>query len=171
MSACGYVDESARAGRYVPSLVLVAARDVAELGRQVRGLLERRQRRLHLHTESPGRRRKVLASIGSMPFTAIAWTARGRREHEARAACLTAIVAELQARAVPRLVIESRQDDRDDRVVIHRVRAREPRLEFEHRRGRDVPALWLADAIAWAVSAGTAHVALVGGVEVRSAEP
>jgi hypothetical protein len=53
-----------------------------------------------------------------MPFEAITWTARGVREHQARALCLAAMVSELQARGVPHLVIESRQDDRDDVAVI-----------------------------------------------------
>ncbi len=72
----------------------------------------------------------------------------------ARAFCLGGIVAELQQRNVGRVVIESRQDDRDDVVTVTRARTRRPPLVFEHRTGPEEPMLWIADGITWAVGAG-----------------
>ena len=57
-------------------------------------------------------------------------------------------------RGVARLVLESRQDDRDDERVIMRTREREPSLVFEHRIARPERMLWIADAVTWAVGSG-----------------
>jgi hypothetical protein len=55
---------------------------------------------------------------------------------------------------VPRLVIESRDDDREDERHLVRVRRPEPLLVFEHRRASAEPMLWVADALAWAHGTG-----------------
>ena len=60
----------------------------------------------------------------------------------------------MQRSDVPRLVIESRDDDREDERHLVRVRQPEPWLVFEHRRASAEPMLWVADAIAWAHGAG-----------------
>lgn len=114
-------------------------------------------RRIHFHNESTKRRREILMAITEMPVSAVVFVARakqGVRESDARAACMSDLVLMLQADAVQRLVIESRQDDRSDVAVIERARTREPRLVFEHRRPDDDPLLWVADALTWAAGAG-----------------
>jgi hypothetical protein len=60
----------------------------------------------------------------------------------------------VQSRGVAKLVLESRQDDRDDERVIMRTRQREPSLVFEHRIARHERLLWIADAVTWAVGSG-----------------
>jgi hypothetical protein len=66
----------------------------------------------------------------------------GVTEFVAREQSLRVIVDRLQRASVPRLVIESRQDDQDDRRTIGRARATTPALVFEHRFGPDEPLLW-----------------------------
>ena len=56
---------------------------------------------------------------------------------------------------MPRLVIESRQDDRDDERTIVRSRVAEPALTFDHVPGGREPILWVADAVAWSHGAGS----------------
>jgi hypothetical protein len=82
-------------------------------------------------------------------------------EFAAREACLQVIVAEVQALGVARLVVESRQDDSEDRRIITKARQPEPLLVFEHRTARHEPMLGLADAITWAVGAGANWQAIV----------
>ena len=62
------------------------------------------------------------------------------------------------------LVIESRDDDREDERHLVRVRQSEPWLMFEHRRASAEPMLWVADAMAWAYGAGTNWRLLVESV-------
>jgi hypothetical protein len=88
----------------------------------------------------------------------------GISEFQARAACLTELVSQLQSRSVSRLTIESRQDDNDDRRTISGTRQREPELVFDHRKGESEPPLWIADAFAWSIGAGGRWQASVEGV-------
>jgi hypothetical protein len=151
-----FVDESIRGQRYLLGCVLVEARSLASTRLELNGLTEAR-RRIHFHSESPKRRREILAAIAEMPVSTVVFIAKskqGVREGDARAACLADLVRTLQVSGVQRLVIESRQDDRADVAVIERARTREPRLVFEHRRPSDDPMLWIADAVTWAVGAG-----------------
>jgi hypothetical protein len=74
---------------------------------------------------------------------------------------LAAIVQSLQEQDLPRLTIEIRQDDRDDRRTIAKSRWSEPPLVFDHRRGAREPLLWIADAVAWAYGAGGRWLPLV----------
>ena len=106
----------------------------------------------------------MLSAISEMPigsFIAVAQRGHGVTEFVARNACLTAVVERVQWHDVPRLVIESRDDDREDERHLIRVRQPEPWLVFEHRRGSAEPMLWVADAIAWAHGAGASWLRLV----------
>ena len=62
---------------------------------------------------------------------------------------------------MPRLTIESRQDDSDDRRTIARSRLPEPSLVFDHRQVSREPLLWLVDAVTWAFGAGGRWLPLV----------
>jgi len=90
-------------------------------------------------------------------LTRSAWSAIGdtvSRDSKRAKRVSTVIVTRLQERAVGRLVIESRQDDRADERTIHAARRPQPRLVFEHRISAGEPMLWLADPVAWTVGAG-----------------
>jgi hypothetical protein len=152
-----FVDESVRGQRYLLGCVLIEARSLAAT-RQAMDDLRHARRRIHFHNESAKRRREILGVLVELPLTAVVHVSRighGRREFEARATCLAALVRRLQSMGVARLVIESRDDDRDDVAVIQRERVPEPRLVFEHRVPLDEPMLWVADAVTWAAGAGS----------------
>lgn len=151
-----FVDESIRGRRYLMACVLIEARQLTAV-RQTVERLGVSGSRVHFNNESRRQKVKVLDAIATMPVEAIAVICHRRHgvsEYNARDICLGAIVGQLQARAVSRLVIESRQDDRDDERTIYASRQPQPRLVFEHRFGAHEPMLWVADAIAWAVGAG-----------------
>jgi hypothetical protein len=170
-----FVDESVRGQRYLMGCVLVDAKDLPSIRASLIAL-PTRGRRLHFHNEDDSRRRQLLAAIVEFPVRAFVVVCR--RNHgvsfpAARDACLRAIVQELQARHVVRLVIESREDDRADVRTVVRSRAATPELVFEHRKAGLEPALGLADALTWAAGAGGAWRALVGSIvdEVREVWP
>lgn len=87
-------------------------------------------------------------------FATVCTKDHSTNEFQARGACVAEIVRQVQGRGVAKLVLESRQDDRDDERVIMRTREREPSLVFEHRIARHERMLWIADAVTWAVGLG-----------------
>jgi hypothetical protein len=152
-----FVDESIRGQRYLMACVLVQARDLAPLRSEVAQLASGVAPRVHFNNDTAKQKRRVLDAISQMPIEVFAVSCRkdhGTNDFRARAACVSEIVRQLQTRQVGRLVLESRQDDADDRRVITRTRARTPALIFDHRNARSERMLWVADAAAWAVGAG-----------------
>ena len=158
-----FVDESIRGQRYLMACVLVEARHLTQIRRATASLVAE-GRRLHFHQELDSMRRTALQLIATMPLR-VSVVVCGRRhgvsEFHARDACLAEIVRQLQDRSVPRLTVESRQDDSDDHRTILRNRRLEPALTFDHRQGQSEPILWVADAVAWAFGAGNRWMPLV----------
>lgn len=151
-----FVDESVRGQRYLMACVLVEARDLSHV-RQTTAALAGAAKRLHFHQELDSTRRHALEVFADLPvrvMIVVCVRRHGVSQFRARDVCLAEIVRQLQHEAVPRLTIESRQDDRDDQRTILRSRASDPMLRFDHRRSADEPILWLADAAAWAYGAG-----------------
>jgi hypothetical protein len=151
-----FVDESIRGQRYLLGCVLVEARSLTTVRRALVDI-KIANRRVHFTNESPKRRREILELIASLPvrsFVVVCRRTHGVKEVDARSACLRTIVEQLQREEVGRMVLESRQDDREDVRLIERVRATQPRLVFEHRRPKEEPLLWVADAITWAAGTG-----------------
>ncbi len=151
-----FVDESIRGQRYLLGCVLVEARSLTTVRRALVDI-KIANRRVHFTNESPKRRREILELIASLPvrsFVVVCRRTHGVKEVDARSACLRTIVGQLQRDEVGRMVLESRQDDREDVRLIERVRSTQPRLVFEHRRPKEEPLLWVADAITWAAGTG-----------------
>ena len=151
-----FVDESIRGRRYLMACVLVAAKDLAPLRVEVESLVLT-GRRVHFHNESKARRRVLLSEFSEWPISTVVTVCHrghGTTEYAARAQCLGTIVERIQADGVPHLVLESRQDDRDDHRTIQRTRRSAPPLVWDHRAPAEEPLLWIADGIAWAAGAG-----------------
>ena len=152
-----FVDESIRGQRYYMACVLARAHDLPALRNEVTSWTGAKSRRVHFNAELNHRRHALLEEIATLHLQAFVIVCRrnhGVSEFEARERCLAEVVRRLQLSSIDRVVIESRQDDLDDERTIHRYRAPEPRLIFEHRRGVDEPMLWIADGVAWAGGAG-----------------
>ena len=150
-----FVDESVPGRRYLMACVMAEARHLPELRPVMRALAIHDRGRFN--NESARRKRFVLSAIAEMPigvFIAVGQRGHGVTELAVRNACLTAVVERVQWHGVPRLVIESRDDDREDERHLVCVREPEPWLVFEHRRATAEPMLWVADAIARAHGAG-----------------
>jgi hypothetical protein len=152
-----YVDESIRGRRYVMGCVLVEARNLATLRPAIDALASGVAPRIHFNNDTDRQKRRVLDAVAGMPievFATLCTKGHSTNEFQARASCVGEIVRQVQSRGVAKLVLESRQDDRDDERVIMRTRQREPSLVFEHRIARHERMLWIADAVTWAVGSG-----------------
>lgn len=92
MSRHVFVDETKRAG-YVIAAVTVT--DPVATRNLIRGLILPGQRRLHMNHEQTRRRRAIVSALAGTELDATIYDAarRYRTEHEARTACLTALVS------------------------------------------------------------------------------
>jgi len=122
-----FVDESVRGRRYLMACVMAEARHLPDLRPAIRALAV--YERVHFNNESDTQKRHVLSAIAEMPigvFVAVSHRAHGESEFIARNACLARIVEVVQERQVSRLVIESRDDNREDERRRATTRARSP---------------------------------------------
>lgn len=162
-----FVDESVRGDQYLLVGVMVAPSQVTLVRRELRGLLLPGQRILHFRRESPNRRREILSQIGCLPLQVVAETRSCEGgEVRARASCLEGLVMRMLELGLRRLVLESCEslDDRDQ-TLIARTLARAGRgndIEYAHCRPHEEIALWLPDAIAWAIGRGGEWRSLLG---------
>ncbi len=148
-----YVDETKSAG-YVLAAVTVA--DPVAERKVVRGLVQPGNRRLHMHDERPRRRPGIVAAVVATDIVVTVYDAgrRYRSDHEARAACLAALVADLAAAGgQTRLVLE--QDDslvQADRRQLYQLVRRAGLtgvVEYHHQRSSTESLLALPDLAAW----------------------
>lgn len=110
-----FVDESIRGQRYLMGCVLVEARHLPTTRAAV-AAMPTRGRRLHFNNEDDPQRRLLLSAFAELPvqaFVVVCHRKHGITEFAAREACLAAIVTEVQALHADRLVVETRQDDRE----------------------------------------------------------
>ena len=167
-----FAGESIRGQRYLMSCVLIEARHLTAT-RAAIAALPTRGRRLHFNNEVDAQKRILLPSIAEFPVRALVVVCHRRHgitEFVAREACLAALVSEVQSQRVDRLGHESRQDDREDSLIISKLRHPEPPLVFEHRTARREPMLGIADGITWAAGAGANWQALIDPLVQRVIE-
>jgi hypothetical protein len=161
-----FVDESIRGQRYLMGCVLVEAKRLPNVRKAVQELALDGNR-IHFHNESKRRRQLILGAFVELPLKVdivLCQRRHGVSEFDARNACLKSIVERLQTDQVPRLTLESRDDDSDDVRTISRTRSASPSLVYEHRSGELDPLLWVADGLTWAAGAGTYWRELIGAV-------
>jgi len=164
-----FIDESLRSDRYLLAGVTVEAAHAGQLRREVRNLLLAGQRRLHFKLEGKRRRRVLLDQLVLLDVEVVVIQCRvtaHRSAEQARAQCLTRLVALAQSGGeAATLYIERRNGlDAHDRATIVRARSPEPPLNFEHLRPHGDPLLWVPDAFAWAVGARGEWLGRVRGI-------
>jgi|JI10StandDraft_1071094.scaffolds.fasta_scaffold207817_2 hypothetical protein len=162
-----FVDESVRGGQYLLVAVLVSPGQVELVRRELRRLLLPGERVLHFSREGPARRREILGKIEALPILAIQEAqSREGGDIAARKACWEGLMSRIVERDVRRLVVESRegQDDRDRRWIAQLLTqaGKGEQVEYLHLRPAEEPALWLPDAVAWAVGRGGEWRRLLG---------
>lgn len=149
------LDESKAKG-YVVVAAMVPEAKSAAFRRSVDDLRMRGQRRLHFSSESPSRRREILAAFTRLGVEALAYRAQGP-DAAARGACLRALVGDLERIDCRRLVLEQ-----DDSIVAfdRQLLYRELRVvglstvTYEHERATSELLLAIPDALAWCITRG-----------------
>ncbi|MFJ4972449.1 hypothetical protein [Streptomyces sp. NPDC088755] len=149
-----FADESARRD-YLVCTVLLALKDVADTRQALRALCMRGQRRIHMKSEGDRRRREILSNVAALDLQAHIYSAglRTRPNRTARDDCVRAAVPDLLALGAVRLVLESCDQDHQDRQVIREAAQKVPAagdFAYGHDRPGVEPLLWLPDIVAWA---------------------
>lgn len=175
MSSHVFVDESKERGYVIVAGVVLPER-LTSARKAMRSLVLRGQSRVHFHTESQARRRQIITTIEQTGARATVYTAGNahRREIQARAACLEAVVGDAAAAGAHMLVLE--QDEsllRWDRRLLFELTRKagcSDTLRYEHHRGSSEELLWIPDAIAWCWARGGRWRQLVAPIidEVRA---
>lgn len=156
------VDESiviAGNGCYALSCVVIPIERKAAVRRTVRKATPGRI--FHWTNEGTAIRRAMLGVAAAEAAYLVTYVHRPalRRDHESiRAMLLATLLSDLAKNEVIELLIESRQehnDLRDRRVIVNRQRSGvvSDELDYRHTGPRQEPLLWLADALAGAVTA------------------
>jgi len=151
-----YLDGSVRAGRYLLAAAETNAHGAIQVRRALGDLVLSGQRRLHFKSESHARRRVILDSIVELPVSVTVLTCRGLGEAASRRLLLGALTRLIQTDERESTLFIERVDGSValDQAAITSARRREPVLTWHHLAPHEDPALWVSDAIAWAVGAG-----------------
>lgn len=157
------VDESIRIDDRVYIIAACALEDVnVPMARDtMRELEPRRGRRFHWHDRKPVDRLaavQAIAQVLTLHIVTIGAPIDPRRQERARRQCLEALLFHLDAAGIEQVWLETRgaTADRRDIAAIDRFRARQiigHAIRVDHAHPSAEPLLWLADAIARAVSA------------------
>jgi hypothetical protein len=160
-----YVDESMLVARglYLMAAVLVAPHQADRYRADLRGLLFRRQPRLHWRDEEHKRRCQVIEAVAALRPAGIVVVGTGmdsKRQERARRKCMEHLLWELGHRAVVEVCFESRNRvlDAADKKLIDILRIRNaisPRLRAVWLPAVEEPLIWLPDIVAGAASLAT----------------
>lgn len=146
MQTTAYLDESQRSGKYHLCAVLVPTQRVGALRQQTlsigRGTL------LHMRDADRRLQARFVTEVAALHLPAVLATTRGG-DRRARDTVLGCLAAELRARGVTSMVIESCDQDRDDRRLLRRVLGPDSTLTYTCQP-KGEPLLGLPDVIAWA---------------------
>ncbi len=137
------------------AVLAVKAERVAEFRRNIRRHLRSGQRRIHFTSESPQRRRAILAEIHTWPSVSVTvYTHPAGDIRVIRGHCLTAIANDATLGSASRLVIEREEaDDQHDRRLLTELMRRADRsVRWDLLPPTAEPLLWAADAVAWCYS-------------------
>ena len=146
-----FIDESKSRGFLIAAAVSSRS-GLPETRSQLRRLLLPGQERLHFTKEADGRRRSILTKLQTLDLEVVTITAAGELpDLQAREACLREAVRYCATASVDRLTIETDEStQRFDRQVLFNEQHRtHPELTYCHRRSKEEPMLWVADAVAW----------------------
>ncbi|MEO3809710.1 hypothetical protein ABGB17_11980 [Sphaerisporangium sp. B11E5] len=165
-----FADESAR-NDYFVCVAVLAATDMTECRQALRKLCKSGQQRIHMSSESDSRRRKILSRVRELGVEVHVYQAAlgSRPGRVARDDCLRVAVPDLVSMGVSRLVIESCDQDRRDRQVVHDMVVKAgagERFWYTHDRPASEPLLWVPDIVAWAYGKGGVWRQRAGGVVV-----
>jgi hypothetical protein len=176
-----FSDESERSGVMLLSVVVLDPGDVDAARRTFRALLLPGQRRVHTSDESARRRRVILdtvARVEGLSATILRYRrSLGVGRISGRRLLLQAASGLVLGSGVTSWVLDDQDEAqrlRDRAAIAHALAGVDRHLHpvYDHHAAPAEPLLWAADAVCWAVGAGSEWQARIAGVlTVRDIRP
>jgi len=158
VSLQAFIDESRRNERYLLAVAIIHPRDLTRLRKLLRSLLLPGQKEVHFHNEKNDRRKIVLSRLVACgPLVHVYQRTCASGEERARQECLVAVVVDLTALGVARMVLDTRRErDWHDKQTIRAVLGKDAKESFiyEHVVSSQEQLLWIVDVVAWCYGAG-----------------
>ena len=158
VSLQAFIDESRRNERYLLAVAIIHPRDLTRLRKLLRSLLLPGQKEVHFHNEKNDRRKIVLSRLVACgPLVHVYQRTCASGEERARQECLVAVVVDLTALGVARMVLDTRRErDWHDKQTIRAVLGKDAKESFiyEHVVSSLEQLLWIVDVVAWCYGAG-----------------
>jgi len=152
-----YIDESKSKGYTIVTAAIVTA-EIGAMRKEIAKLRKNGQNRVHFVSESPARRREILAVLVSLGLTARIYHAERMKEPEAREKCLARVVADATQNGVTKIVLErdASVEQFDRRVLYREIESNRVQgtIQYSHDTAKNEPLLWIPDAIAWSFARG-----------------
>jgi hypothetical protein len=161
MSKTAFVDESKRKGYMLCAVVV----DQAEFA-TVRKALTRvkgRPSRIHMSGLHLDECFAYARTLGELDVTSVVAAARGRADRAARDLLLRQLIPHLLEMGVRDLVIESCQQDQEDRRTLRELLGPSPAMQYRHD-GKADPLLAMPDIGGWAHGRGGRYRAAVKSI-------
>ena len=152
-----FIDESERSNKgFMLCAVTVVEGDVAVLRTQLAALRPKTTGRIHMKSVANGDRMKIITAIAGLEAHSKLYVVTKKcSAREARDIALSSAFADLSGMDVVRTVIESCNQDVEDRRIIHNILGPDPDLQYHHEpASMNNPMLWLPDVHAWAWGRG-----------------
>ncbi|WP_254854161.1 hypothetical protein [Nocardia donostiensis] len=139
-----YIDESKR-GDYILCAVTILPTDVDPLRKQMRDLCPKGSSRIHMKSAGKAAA-KIVTEVSKLDVESRLYIVKSRKlsERAARNLTLGAAARDLAISPVRRVVIESCNQDREDRLVIRDTLGPCAPFDYLHDRPTE-PLLWLPD--------------------------
>ncbi|QSE87955.1 hypothetical protein JWS13_04380 (plasmid) [Rhodococcus pseudokoreensis] len=166
-----FIDESGRPGKnkFMICAATVTSADVSGIRASMLALRAKGTSRIHMKSAGKDAQRIIngVAALEAHSYLYVVRKACPTRV--ARDLALAQVFGRLDELGVARAVIESCDQDTEDRKVIRGVLGHDPVLEYLHEpAGADNPLLWIPDVHAWAWGrGGTAKAAIAHRVTVE----
>jgi hypothetical protein len=150
-----FVDESKTKGYFVAAAA-VLPNDAGTADKALRKLVRPGQERIHFKSEDAGSKKKLLSQMLQLPVLVNLYIVKGRNDKEARTLCLNALVQDLVAARVSKLLIERDEslEQADRRTIATALRVVGYQLAYDHVGPKEHAVLWVSDAVAWCHQAG-----------------
>lgn len=150
-----YVDES-KSKCFCMVGVVVARHDMDRVSRAMQEARVRGSSWIHFTKEKDAERSRILRVISALPVQALVVEATATKGKVARDQVLAAVTRWAVEHGVARMVLDLDASTlQSDRRVIRQVLVESGgELEYDHRRSRESPLLWLPDAVAWCWTRG-----------------
>ncbi|MCD2114054.1 hypothetical protein LQ384_23340 [Rhodococcus rhodochrous] len=148
-----FIDESGRPGKnkFMLCAATVVSADISDIRARLLELRPRGSSRIHMKNAGKDAAR-IINGVATLEAHSYLYVVqKSCLTREARDLALTRVFEHLDDMSVRRAVIESCNQDHEDRKIIQSVLGSDPELEYVHEpAGSENPLLWIPDIHAWA---------------------